>query len=249
MVAAAEGPAAPPAVQLPLDPADDTPELARELLASFRAHSYVKVRTRLPTTATRIYPEMARVFNQDMETKEAYVMPEECQTGIRGGPEYCNAGYLGLPGDKEYMSLRRSAAGTALPPPAASATSGTSGGEAWRPEQFAEVGVSAIDELETLGKRVLGRMEAALKEEAGEAPPAPPGDDGFLSSLLDYASPTESAGMEPGRVAETSNSTISMLRYHRNDARDAIAQVRRMQAPFLRHFCTQNDRFTKTGSG
>ena len=36
-----EFPAAPRAVQLPLDPANDTLELAHELLAAFRAHSYV----------------------------------------------------------------------------------------------------------------------------------------------------------------------------------------------------------------
>lgn len=157
------GPTAPPAVRLPLDPANDTPELARNLLASFRAHSYVKVRTRLPTTSTRIYSEMTRVFNQPMGVKEAMMMPEECQTGIRGGPEYCNAGYLGLPGDKEYMSLRRSATGAALPaPPTASASAAV-----WRASQFAEVGATSISELEVLGKRVLGRIEAALVEEAG----------------------------------------------------------------------------------
>lgn len=178
----------------------------------------MKVRARLPTTSARIYTEMSRVFNQELGTKEAYAMPAECQTGVRGGAEYCNAGYLGLPGDKEYMSLRRSAAGTALPSPAAIATA------AWRPEQFAKVCVLAIDELEALGKRVLGRIEAALVSEAGGVP-APPGVDGYLSSLLEYASPFESERLEPGRVAETSNATISMLRYHRNAARDVAAKT------------------------
>ena len=38
-----DSPAAPPAVQLPLDPANDTLELAHELLAAFRAHSYASL--------------------------------------------------------------------------------------------------------------------------------------------------------------------------------------------------------------
>ena len=55
--------------------------------------------------------------------------------------------------------------------------------------------------------------------------PTAPGNNGFLASKLDYASASESKHLEPRREAETSNSTISMLRYHRNDARDAVAKT------------------------
>ena len=72
--------AAHPAVELP---EADGAVLDARLLSLFRAHSFVKVRARLPWT-TSLYKEMGRVFNQPPGTKAAYAMPDGVQTGVRG---------------------------------------------------------------------------------------------------------------------------------------------------------------------
>ena len=75
------------------------------MLRQFRTASFGKVRARLPAVRA-LYPEMRVFFASDAESKQ-HTLPEGVQTGVRGGAEYCNAGYLCLEGDKEYMTLRR----------------------------------------------------------------------------------------------------------------------------------------------
>ena len=244
--------AAHPAVELP---EADGAVLDARLLSLFRAHSFVKVRARLPWT-TSLYKEMGRVFNQPPGTKAAYAMPDGVQTGVRGvrlitqgrpgqaggsrgrgagaggggrpqhlsatqravrlqGAEYCNAGYLNLEADKEYMSMRRARAGHALPSTAADASVAASG---WRARQFEEVSIQAQSELEALGKRVLDCFEAALAAEVDQQHPR-----GYLSSLMDY--PETPEDLEPGREVEDSNVTLSMLRYQRNASRDSATET------------------------
>ena len=133
------------------------------------------------------------------------------------GAEYCNAGYLNLEADKEYMSMRRARAGHALPSTAADASVAASG---WRARQFEEVSIQAQSELEALGKRVLDCFEAALAAEVDQQHPR---GSGYLSSLMDY--PETPEDLEPGREVEDSNVTLSMLRYQRNASRDSATET------------------------
>ena len=64
----------------------------------------------------------------------------ELGEGVRGGAEYCNAGYLSMEKDKEYMTLRRSRdIDTAIPavPRGASVTN------SWQRRRFERISMQA----------------------------------------------------------------------------------------------------------
>jgi isopenicillin N synthase-like dioxygenase len=185
------------------------------LLQQLRSSSHIDLRAHAPAVR-KLHLEQGRFFHQAAATKEAYAMPEECQTGVAGTAEYGNQGYSLMDGEKESVRFRKRIDGSAIPAFPPDADVGTvSSGDAWRPRQFEETVMEAHDQLDALGRRVLDGIEAALRAEAGRGPAA-----GFLSGLLDYGPAAGDTSALPGgaagkREAERSNVTIGITRYMR----------------------------------
>eukprot|EP01047_Picozoa_sp_COSAG01_P051346 COSAG01_NODE_5291_length_4355_cov_4.286319_1_plen_224_part_00 len=195
-------------------PSEEAASFNASLLQQLRSSSHIDLRAPAPAVR-KLHLEQGRFFHQAAATKEAYAMPEECQTGVAGAAEYGNQGYSLMDGEKESVRFRKRIDGSAIPAFPPDADVGTvSGGDAWRPRQFEETVMEAHDQLEALGRRVLDGIEAALRAEAGRGPAA-----GFMSNLLDYGPAAGDASALPGgnagkREAERSNVTIGITRYH-----------------------------------
>ena len=145
------------------------------LLASMRARSFVRVQARLPAVKA-LYRACGSMWSQPEEMKQRIAMPPSVKTGVRGGAEYGNAGYLCIDQDKEYCTLRRSRAdGRSLPPVPSGEEAAGARGERW-PGAGAPSGWSGADfeaaamrahrELQAVGERVLDGFERALGCEA-----------------------------------------------------------------------------------
>ena len=184
------------------------------LLHQLRTSSHINLRAHAPAVR-KLHLEQGRFFHQPAATKQAYAMPDECQTGVAGTAEYCNQGYSLMEDEKESVRFRKRIDGCAIPTFPPDADIGTvSGGDSWRPQQFEKAVMEAHDQLDALGRRVLDRVEAALRAEAGRVPAA-----GFLSNLLNYDPADDTATLPGGatgkREAEHSNATIGITRYMR----------------------------------
>ena len=235
--AAPAGPSLPPPIFLCIGGEPPSQSTDTELLASMRARSCVRVEARLPAVRALYEACGHALWSQPEAVKHRIAMPTGVKTGVRGGAEYGNAGYLCIDGDKEYCTLRRRADGRSLPPlpylggVRADADGGGKAGEL-EGELEAELEAMAMrahQELQAVGERVLDGFEHALvREAAGEAraraatapssagAAAPLPSRSSLSRLLHYVG---AASLEPaGREPEESNVTLSLLRYARKGA-------------------------------